>query len=67
MLQFSWLQKERKSNLKANPPAIEIFSFFQPPTIPTPNPPSDYKFWIFFPTTPTIPHPPSIRDIRVIS
>ena len=36
ILQFSWLEKERKKQFKSQPPlpTINIFSFFQPPHAP---------------------------------
>ena len=82
-LQFSWLEKESKDQFKSHPAppppstpphnlAIKIFSFFQPPTIPThPSLPRLSLVFNIFSNHPAIPHPqppcystpPSIRDL----
>ena len=58
ILQFSWLEKERKKQFKSQPPWLLKLSVFS--SRPTP---ATITFWYFF-ELPLL-FPPSIRDLRV--
>ena len=60
-LQFSWLEKERKKELKIQPSRLLKALVFSKPLLF--QRPPNYQFLIFFPTAPLIPRLPHLFEI----